>query len=80
MKFNRLILANLFRKKARLFLTIGSFAVALFLFAFLSVVNDAFLGASPTQFCTITSASVVVKNDLDMRSREFGSAVPRALW
>ncbi|HWG49549.1 MAG TPA: FtsX-like permease family protein [Candidatus Acidoferrales bacterium] len=42
MKFNRLILANLFRKKARLFLTIGSFAVALFLFAFLSVVNDAF--------------------------------------
>ena len=42
MKFSRLILANLFRKKARLFLTIGSFAVALFLFAFLSVVNDAF--------------------------------------
>ena len=42
MKFNRLILANLFRKKIRLLLTIGSFAVALFLFAFLSVVNDAF--------------------------------------
>ena len=42
MKFNRLILANLFRKKARLLLTIGSFAVALFLFAFLGVVNDAF--------------------------------------
>ena len=42
MKFNRLILANLFRKKARLLLTIGSFGVALFLFAFLSVVNDAF--------------------------------------
>jgi putative ABC transport system permease protein len=42
MKFNRLILANLFRKKGRLLLTIGSFAVALFLFAFLSVVNDAF--------------------------------------
>ncbi|HET9182215.1 MAG TPA: FtsX-like permease family protein [Candidatus Angelobacter sp.] len=42
MKFSRLILANLFRKKARLLLTIGSFAVALFLFAFLSVVNDAF--------------------------------------
>ena len=42
MKFNRLILANLFRKKVRLLLTIGSFAVALFLFAFLSVVNDAF--------------------------------------
>jgi putative ABC transport system permease protein len=42
MKFTRLILANLFRKKVRLLLTIGSFAVALFLFAFLSVVRDAF--------------------------------------
>jgi putative ABC transport system permease protein len=42
MKFLRLILANLFRKKIRLLLTIGSFAVALFLFAFLAVVKDAF--------------------------------------
>ena len=42
MKFARIIFANLFRKKVRLLLTIGSFAVALFLFAFLSVVNDAF--------------------------------------
>jgi len=42
MKFSRLILANLFRKKIRLLLTIGSFAVALFLFAFLGVVRDAF--------------------------------------
>lgn len=42
MKFSRLILANLFRKKIRLVLTIGSFAVALFLFAFLSVVREAF--------------------------------------
>ncbi len=42
MKFSGLIFANLFRKKARLLLTIGSFAVALFLFAFLGVVNDAF--------------------------------------
>ena len=42
MKFFGLILANLFRKKVRLFLTIGSFAVALFLFAFLAVVRDAF--------------------------------------
>jgi putative ABC transport system permease protein len=41
-KFSRLIFANLFRKKARLVLTIGSFAVALFLFAFLGVVRDAF--------------------------------------
>ena len=42
MKFGRLIFANLFRKKVRLLLTIGSFAVALFLFAFLAVVKDAF--------------------------------------
>jgi putative ABC transport system permease protein len=42
MKFSRIILANLFRKKVRLLLTIGSFAVALFLFVFLAVVSDAF--------------------------------------
>src|SRR5499427_3292673 len=42
MKFSRIIWANLWRKKVRLLLTIGSFAVALFLFAFLAVVKDAF--------------------------------------
>src|SRR6266704_3462492 len=42
MKFSRLILANLFRKKIRLTLTIGSFAIALVLFTFLSVVKSAF--------------------------------------
>jgi putative ABC transport system permease protein len=42
MKFNRFIFANLFRKKIRLILTIGSFAVALFLFTFLAVVRSAF--------------------------------------
>lgn len=42
MKFARIILANLFRKKVRLLLTLGSFAVALFLFVFLAVVRDAF--------------------------------------
>ncbi len=42
MKFRSLIFANLFRKKIRLILTVGSFAVALFLFAFLGVVRDAF--------------------------------------
>ncbi len=42
MKFSSLIFANLFRKKMRLVLTIGSFAVALFLFAFLAVVRGAF--------------------------------------
>jgi putative ABC transport system permease protein len=42
MKFSALIFANLFRKKIRLVLTVGSFAVALFLFAFLGVVRNAF--------------------------------------
>ena len=42
MKFARIILANLMRKKVRLLLTLGSFAVALFLFVFLAVVGDAF--------------------------------------
>jgi putative ABC transport system permease protein len=42
MRFARIIFANLFRKKVRLLLTIGSFAVALLLFVFLSVVKDAF--------------------------------------
>ena len=42
MKFSALIFANLFRKKIRLVLTVGSFAVALFLFAFLAVVRNAF--------------------------------------
>jgi putative ABC transport system permease protein len=41
-KFRQLIFANLFRKKVRLILTIGSFAVALFLFSFLAVVKGAF--------------------------------------
>src|SRR6266700_6025 len=42
MKFSRLILANLFRKKIRLILTVGSFAIALVLFTFLAVVKSAF--------------------------------------
>jgi hypothetical protein len=41
--------------------------------------GQAWLGTSPTQFFTITSASVVVKNELDLRAREFGSNVPQAI-
>lgn len=44
MKFSGLMFANLFRKKLRLTLTIGSFAVALMLFGFLAVVKEAFSG------------------------------------
>ena len=42
MKYFGLIFANLFRKKLRLALTVGSFAVALFLFGLLAVVKGAF--------------------------------------
>ena len=42
MKYSGLLFANLFRKKVRLTLTIGSFAAALFLFTFLAVVKSAF--------------------------------------
>jgi putative ABC transport system permease protein len=44
MKYAGLVFANLFRKKLRLTLTIGSFAVALMLFGFLAVVKEAFSG------------------------------------
>jgi putative ABC transport system permease protein len=44
MKFLPLIFANLSRKKLRTTLTIGSFAVALFLFGFLAVIHGAFTG------------------------------------
>src|SRR5262249_16864038 len=63
MKFSRLIFANLFRKKVRLLLTIGSFAVALFLFAFLAIVRDAFLGnaelSSANRLVTINRTSII---------------------
>lgn len=63
MKFSRLIFANLFRKKVRLLLTLGSFAVALFLFAFLAVVRGAFVGnaelASANRLVTINRTSII---------------------
>ncbi|HEY7493185.1 MAG TPA: FtsX-like permease family protein [Candidatus Tectomicrobia bacterium] len=43
MKYRHLLLANLWRKKIRTSLTVGSFAVALFLFGLLAVVHGAFL-------------------------------------
>jgi hypothetical protein len=41
--------------------------------------GQAWLGSAPTRFCTLTGASVVVNNGLEMRSREFGSCAPRAI-
>jgi putative ABC transport system permease protein len=63
MKYLPLIFANLFRKKIRLLLTIGSFAVALFLFAFLGVVRDAFSRgadvAGADRLVTINRTSII---------------------
>ena len=41
--------------------------------------GEAWLGTSATQFLTITNATLVLKNNLDTRSREFGSRLPLAL-
>jgi hypothetical protein len=41
--------------------------------------GQAWLGTSPTQFFTITAASVVLQNKLDTRSKEFGSSLPQAI-
>ena len=41
--------------------------------------GQAWLGAAPQQFFTITNASVVIKNDLDAKRREFGSKGPRTI-
>ena len=72
MKFSRIILANLFRKKVRLFLTIGSFAVALFLFAFLGVVRDAFSRndlASADRLVIINRTSIINPIPLSYRDK-----------
>jgi hypothetical protein len=40
--------------------------------------GQAWLGVLPTKFCTITGGSVVVKNELASRSREFGDCGTKA--
>jgi putative ABC transport system permease protein len=73
MKFSRIILANLLRKKVRLILTLGSFAVALFLFSFLAVVRDAFGRgadlASADRLITINRTSIINLIPLSYRDK-----------
>ncbi len=73
MKFGRLILSNLFRKKVRLLLTLGSFAIALFLFAFLAVVKDAFNRggdvAAANRLVTINRVSIIQPIPLSYRDK-----------
>jgi hypothetical protein len=37
------------------------------------------LGSSPRQFYTLTGANIVLDNSLDLRNREFGSSLARAI-
>jgi putative ABC transport system permease protein len=73
MKFRGLIFANLFRKKLRLLLTIGSFAVALFLFAFLAVIRGAFNRgadiAGADRLVTINRVSIIQPLPLAYRDK-----------
>jgi hypothetical protein len=39
--------------------------------------GQAWMGPEPAQFFTVTEAEVEVDNDIEMRSREFGSTTPR---
>lgn len=63
MKYRGLVFANLFRKKLRLSLTVGSFAVALTLFGFLAVVKEAFSGgveiAGANRLVVINRVSII---------------------
>jgi len=78
MKFRGLIFANLFRKKLRLILTVGSFAVALFLFAFLAVVRGAFNRgadiAGADRLVTINRVSII--NPLPLAYRDKIQRIP----
>ena len=73
MRFARIIFANLLRKKVRLLLTIGSFAVALFLFVFLGVVRDAFNRgadvASADRLIVINRTSIINSIPLSYRDK-----------
>ncbi len=73
MKFRGLIFANLFRKKIRFSLTIGSFAVALFLFGLLAVVRGAFSQgvevAGADRLVVINRVSIIQPLPLSYRER-----------
>ncbi len=73
MRYRRLIFAYLFRKKIRLALTLGSFAVALFLFGLLAVVRAAFNQglevAGADRLVVINRVSIIQPLPLSYRDR-----------
>ena len=73
MKFRHLIFANLFRKKTRLLLTVGSFTVAMCLFGVLAILRTAFFGgidvAGADRIVTINKVSIIQPLPLSYRDR-----------
>jgi putative ABC transport system permease protein len=73
MKYGRLILANLLRKKIRTGLTAGSFAAALFLFGILAVVRGAFhqgvTVAGADRLVVVNKVSIIQPLPLSYRDR-----------
>jgi len=72
MKFANIIWANLLRKKVRLILTLGSFAVAILLFAFLGVIRGAFIMndvASANRLIVINRTSIINLIPLSYRDK-----------
>jgi hypothetical protein len=41
--------------------------------------GEVFLGVFPTQFCTVSAASIQIQNDLESRCQEFGTILPLAI-
>ncbi len=41
--------------------------------------GQAWFGVAPDQFFTVTSAEIILDNDVDLRSREFGATMPRCI-
>jgi putative ABC transport system permease protein len=73
MKYRRLLLANLLRKKTRTALTAGSFAAALFLFGILAVVRGAFHQgvevAGTDRLVVVNKVSIIQPLPLSYRDR-----------
>ncbi|HWR15763.1 MAG TPA: FtsX-like permease family protein [Terriglobales bacterium] len=73
MKYRHIIFANIFRKKMRLLLTLGSFTVAMFLFGLLAVVRTAFVGgvdvAGADRLVTINKTSIIQPLPLSYKER-----------
>ncbi len=73
MKFLPLIVANLFRKKVRTALTVGSFAVALFLFGILAVVRGSFNqgidAAGTDRLVVVNKVSIIQPLPISYRDR-----------